>query len=301
MKKLPKILCTAAAAGALAFAALPLSACAQKNDELILRVSSWEEYIDLGDWDDEELIGIDNPYDPEAGGIIGVNSMVDDFTKWFNDSDFGFTVKVEYSTFGTNEDLYNRLNLGDKYDLVCPSDYMLMQLINEQKVEKFSEDFHDTSVDTNYFARYVSPYIDGVFDQFGWKDYAACYMWGTTGIIYNPEFASADDVSSWNILTNGDYARQVTIKDNVRDSYFPALGILNAEELLSEEITSERRSELLNDTGDEAIAAAQEMLKEIKENVYSFEPDSGKADMITGKVVANYQWSGDGVFIMDEA
>ena len=42
-------------------------------------------------------------------------------------------------------------------------------------------------------------------------------------------------------------------------------------------------------------------MKEIKENVNSFETDSGKADMITGKVKANYQWSGDGVFIMDEA
>ena len=35
--------------------------------------------------------------------------------------------------------------------------------------------------------------------------------------------------------------------------------------------------------------------------MYSLETDSGKADMITGKIVANYQWSGDAVYAMDQA
>ena len=39
----------------------------------------------------------------------------------------------------------------------------------------------------------------------------------------------------------------------------------------------------------------------MKDNVYSFEVDSGKADMVTGKVAANYQWSGDAVYTMDQA
>ncbi len=294
MKKLPKILFTAAAAGAIAFAALPLSACAKNSNELVLRVSNWEEYIDLGGWDDDETI------DLKSGDIIGVNSMVDDFTEWFNsdESGFDFKIRVEYSTFGTNEDLYNRLNLGDTYDLVCPSDYMIMQLMRENKLEKYSEQFRDASIETNYYAKNVSPFISNAFESFGGQEYAAGYMWGTTGVVYNPELVEVEDVKTWNILRNTKYARQVTIKDNVRDSYFPALGILNAEQLLSGEGDPDK---LLNNTDDETIQAALQILKEIKENVYSFETDSGKADMITGKVVANYQWSGDAVFIMDEA
>lgn len=301
MRKLPKFILTVAAAGALTVGMLPLSACSSSGKEVVLRVSNWEEYIDLGDWDDDELIEIDNPYAPDLGGVIGINSIVDDFTEWFNNGDHGFNIRVEYSTFGTNEDLYNRLNLGDTYDLVCPSEYMIMQLVNEGRAEKYSESFHDKNIQTNYYARNVSPYIDGVFTENGWKEYAACYMLGTTGIVYNPEIVSAEDVSSWSVLKNPEYKRQVTVKDNVRDAYFATLGILNAEELLGESITSERRSELLNSTHDDTIAAALDILKDIKNNVYSFETDSGKADMITGKVVANYQWSGDGVFIMDEA
>ncbi len=301
MKKPLKIFAAFAAAGVLSLATLPLAACSNNQTELVLRVSNWEEYIDLGGWKDDELIDIDNPFLPDSEGIIGNNSLIDDFTEWFNSGNHGFTIKVEYSTFGTNEDLYNRLNLGDTYDLICPSDYLIMQLLNEGKAEKYSESFHDPSIETNYYARNVSPYIDGVFEENGWKEYAACYMLGTTGIVYNPEMVTPEDASSWSVLKNSTYKRQVTVKDNVRDSYFAALGIHNAEELLSDEITEERRNSLLNSTDDETIASALEILKDIKNNVYSFETDSGKSDMITGKVVANYQWSGDGVYIMDQA
>lgn len=291
MKKFAKFVCSLAAAGAVVFAALPMTACAKNSDELVLRVSNWEEYIDLGGWADDEVIDLD------SGDIFGVDSMVDDFTKWFNDN-HDYDIRVEYSTFGTNEDLYNRLNLGDAYDLVCPSDYMIMQLMREGKLTKFSDGFFDKTDETNYYVNNVSPFISDAFESFGGRDYAAGYMWGTTGIVYNPEAVDTKDVKSWNILRNPKYARQVTVKDNVRDSYFPALGILNAETLISGEGDPD---ELLNAADDETIEAALQILKEIKENVYSFETDSGKADMITGKVVANYQWSGDAVFIMDEA
>lgn len=293
MKKFTKIVCSLAAAGAVVFSALPLTACAKNSGELVLRVSSWEEYIDLGGWDESEIIELDS-----GEVIFGENSMVDDFTEWFNDS-HDYNIRVEYSTFGTNEDLYNRLNLGDTYDLVCPSDYMIMQLMREGRLEKFSDNFRNTDVGTNYYTNNVSTFITEKFREFDENnEYAAGYMWGTTGIVYNPEAVEVEDVSTWNILKNAKYSRQVTVKDNVRDSYFPALGILNAETLLSGEGNPD---ELLNATDDETIDAALQILKEIKENVYSFETDSGKADMITGKVVANYQWSGDAVFIMDEA
>ena len=45
------------------------------------------------------------------------------------------------------------------------------------------------------------------------------------------------------------------------------------------------------DTVDEVL----EYLQQVKDNVYSFETDSGKIDAITGKISAGYQWSGDAV------
>lgn len=301
MRKSSKLISVISAISILGTSVFTFSGCNTEEDNVVtLRVSNWEEYIDLGDWDDDELIDIDNPYIDGSEGIFGENSMVDDFVEWFN-STHDYEVKVEYSTFGTNEDLYNRLSLGDVYDLVCPSDYLIMKLIAEDKVLPFSESFMDTTNEENYYVNGVSPYIDEVYENYEWNGLAACYMWGTTGLVYNPEIVEdVADVATWNIFLNKDYNRQITIKDNVRDAYFPALGIYNSDKLIAG-VDQETRSALLNDTSSESIAAAQDILKRIKDNVYSFETDSGKADMVTGKVAANYQWSGDSVYIMDQA
>lgn len=288
MKKILSLL----SAAVLLLLIIPFAGCSGRDETVTLRVSNWEEYIDLGGWSEDEVI------DLESGDIFGENSMIDDFTERFN-ATHDYNVKVEYSTFGTNEDLYNRLSLGDTYDLVCPSDYMIMKLLAEDKIEKYSEEFLNGE---GGYAENVSPYIAGVFEDYGWTEYAACYMWGTSGFVYDPEnLKDESDVSSCKILINPDYKRAVTIKDNVRDAYFAALSIIKEESLLSGGLTDGKLSEYLNDTNSETIAKAEDVLKQIKENVYSFETDSGKSDMVTGKVAANYQWSGDAVYIMDEA
>ncbi len=134
----------------------------------------------------------------------------------------------------------------------------------------------------------------------------AGYMWGITGIVYNPEAVSAEDASTWKILSNQDYWRRITIKDNVRDSYFAAIGALKPEQLtpvecLNDPDYAQRLGDEMNDVSDDTLAVGEEYLQEMTDNAYSLETDSGKADMITGKVVANYQWSGDGVYTMDQA
>ena len=285
--------------------AVPVQAHTSENsEEVVLRVCNWEEYIDLGDWDEEETIEL------ESGDIIGENSMVEDFEAWYEET-YGVKVRVEYSTFGTNEDLYNMLTLGDEFDLVCPSEYMIMKLMREGQTVPLSEEFFDPSDENNYYIKGVSPYIKKIFDEHEidgepWSRYAAGYMWGVTGIVYNPEVVEREEASTWKILSDPKFSRQVTIKDNVRDSYFAAVGAIKSDLLMSEEFRSapdyaQRLEDEMNDTSPEMIAKVQDYLQECKDNVYSFETDSGKADMITGKVVANYQWSGDGVYTLDQA
>ncbi len=275
------------------------------EDEIVIRVCSWEEYIDEGGWDEDELIELDN-----GKRIIGVNPMIDDFEVWFEET-YGKKVRVEYSTFGTNEDLYNQLTMGDVYDLVCPSDYMIMKLMAEEKLVPFSNEFFDKSDKNNYYINGVSDYINDVFrknkiNDESWAEYAAGFMWGTTGIVYNPDYVTKEQASSWRILTDESLNRKVTIKDNVRDSLFAAMGIYRQDVLLSEEFKrqpdyTEQLQDLMNDTSQETIEECEKILKQMKENVYSFETDSGKSDMVTGKVYANLQWSGDAVYTMDQA
>ena len=296
----------AAVMGASVVSAIPVQAAGgqTENDTIVLRVCNWEEYIDEGGWEDDEVIDLD------SGDIFGENSMIQDFEEWYQDT-YGKKVRVEYSTFGTNEELYSQLNLGNVYDLVCPSDYMIMKLLKENKLEPLSKDFFDTENENNYYVKGVSPYINGVFEENQidgkpWVDYAAGYMWGITGMVYNPEEVTEEEASTWTILENPKFYRQVTIKDNVRDAYFPTLAILNRDQLLDPSFRNSANYEaqlsaIMNDTKKETIDEAEEKLKEIRANVYSFETDSGKADMVSGKVVANLQWSGDGVYALDQA
>ena len=283
----------------------PLAAeAASEEGTITLRICNWEEYIDLGDWDEEETI------DLESGDIIGENSMVEDFEEWYYET-YGIPVHVEYSTFGTNEDLYNMLTLGDVYDVVCPSEYMFMKLMAEDMLVPLSDSFFDEEDEYNYYINGVSPFIREIFENHeingeSWSRYAAGYMWGITGIVYNPDVLSNEDASTWSVLNNEEYSRQVTIKDNVRDSYFAAVGALKADLLTDPEFIGapdykERLEQEMNDVSPEMIMQVQDYLQDVKDKVYSFETDSGKADMITGKVVANLQWSGDAVYTLDQA
>lgn len=257
---------------------------AADSSTITLRVCNWEEYID--------------------------DTMIDDFEDWYYEK-YGEKIKVEYSCLGTNEELYNMLTLGDEYDLICPSEYMIMKLMAEDWLEPYSDEFFDSSKEDNYYAKGVSPFIRKIFDENkingeSWGKYAAGYMWGITGIVYNPEEVTQEEASTWTIINNPKFKRQITIKDNVRDSMFAAVGAIKSDLLTSASFKSlsdykTRLADEMNDTSDETIKEVQDYLQAVKDNAYSFETDSAKADMITGKVVAGYQWSGDAVYTLDQA
>lgn len=283
-----------------------LSACgSEESDVITLRVCNWEEYIDEGDWDEDELIELES-----GEWILGSDPMVEDFEEWYLET-YGQEVKVEYSTFGTCEELYNMLTIGDVYDIASPSEYMIMKMMREGMVLPYSEKFRDESIEENYYTKGLSPFLKERFENLsinGEKlgDYAAGYMCGTLGIVYNPEEVSEEEASHWSLMLDENFNRRITIKDSVRDSYFGAITHYYADELMSEEVLNapdyqQRIDDIINRTDPATVDAVEEVLSDMKDNVYSFETDAGKADMVTGKVVANMQWSGDAVYTMDQA
>ena len=90
-KKMFVKLCAAVLSGLMTASLIPAQdvwAAADGKEKIVLRVCNWEEYIDLGDWDEEETI------DLESGDIIGENSMVEDFEEWYYET-YGKEVIVE--------------------------------------------------------------------------------------------------------------------------------------------------------------------------------------------------------------
>jgi len=280
-----------------------LIACegSSSGKELVLNVYNWEEYI--------------------------ADDVIEGFEKEYARTHNGTKVKVNYSTFGTCENMYNELKLTQnknngnfKYDLVCPSDYMIQRMIEEDMCEKI-----EWKDDQQNYENNTSQYIKDLFDRelqpantslspYKLSDYSACYMWGTMGFVYNPEFVNPEDMNTWKGVLNPKYKNRITIKDSVRDSYILAMGIAYEEELMALKTAypdPEEYNKQINDffnlvTTDKngvpgTITKTAEVLKKVKSNLYGFEVDSGKNDMATGKLWINFAWSGDAVYILDVA
>lgn len=271
---------------------LLLAGCAAETS-LILRVYNWEDYISEPTENDSEYVDLISKFEEEY------------------EEKTGQKITVEYSTFGTNENMYNELQINPgSYDLVCPSDYMIMKMISEGMVEEFSQDFLTNS---NY-AKYASPYIKDLFEEKGWTNYATVYMWGTMGYVYDPELSETieEDLSCWSGIWKKEYAEVATIKDSVRDSYFLGVAVAYREELMQLKERFEQGSidakayndeitRIMNLTDEETLEKTKDALIQLKENLYGFEVDSGKQDMIAGRISINFAWSGDAVYTMDDA
>ena len=282
--------------------ALAITACDSRqtnDDELVLRVYNWQDYINDGTNEDNQK----------------VDKSVMELWEEDYESRTGIKVRVQYDTFETNETMLNTLRTGKtQYDLVCPSDYIIQKMLIETQSgteQNIMIEKYDLSKLPNYVAN-VSPYIRHLFDKNGWLDYAIGYMWGTVGIVYNPEAVALEDVSTWDILWNPEYENATSCKDTSRDAYVIGLLKVYGDELRanraaydSGEITADelqaRTHEIVNRVDDNSIALVEEALKEMKENIYEFEVDTGKSDIVTGKIAANVAWSGDAVYAMDLA
>ncbi len=300
-KKIPVIIAAALLAVTFILYCFQGVSLGKEKDVEILRVYNWEEYISESK-EDESI------------------DLITQFEKYCKET-LNRNVKVEYSTFGTNENMYNELNLSKKktasgvnysYDLVCPSEYMLLKMMREGMLEKL-----DMAKVPNY-AENASPYIQELFKTLknegsdeSLYDYAACYMWGTMGYVYNPEIVSDEDASHWNLLWNDKYKGKGTIKDSVRDSYILAVGYCLEDELNGvlkdyekdgdSAQYNKRLTEIFNRTDDKTVDIVGKALTDLKDKIYGYEVDSGKKEMAQGKIAINFAWSGDAVYTLDEA
>jgi len=275
-----------------------LVGCSQQQEGLVLRVYNWQDYIDEGLDDDGQKIG---------------TSVMEEWQEWYYKT-YGEKVEVVYDTFETCETMMNTLKTGKTtYDLICPSEYTIQKMIRLDMLETYDYNLKDKNgnlIMTNYDN--VSPYLINLFNDKGWNDYAVPYMWGTMGFIYNPENIDEEDIKHWSILWDSNYKNMATAKDSIRDTYVVGVMKVYYDELMSlkndlqnGKITQDQYTKqiglIMNRCDDETLLKVEAALKEMKNNVYGFEVDSGKSDIVTGKVSINFAWSGDAVYSLDVA
>ena len=241
--------------------------------EHTLKVYNWADYID--------------------------ESLLDEFEEWYEEQT-GEEVEIIYQLFDINEVMLAKLEKGhEDFDVVCPSEYIIDRMLANDMLLPISRDFGDTPDYTSM----VSPFFVeqlAKFDQSGKRanDYAVGYMWGTTGILYNPKYVTDEEVDSWGIIWDERLENKVLMKDAYRDIYGCMIMYARYRELLDGKVT---RQQLMNDTSDEAIAAVEELLKSAKRNIAGWEVDFGKEMMTKEKAYINVSWSGDAVWAIEEA
>ena len=175
-----------------------------KYQTINLNVYNWGEYI--SNEDDEEY------------GLFDVNAG---FEKYFNENladQYGFYVKVNYSTYATNEDMFAKLsNSAVAYDIVIPSDYMIQKMIAHDMLMPL--DFTKLTNYGNISDDFKNMYYDPD------NTYSVPYTYGMVGIIYNSEFVEEKDVSdrSWDLLWNERYKGKILQFNNPRDAFASAM------------------------------------------------------------------------------
>ena len=252
---------------------LPTSRSYAADREHTLKVYNWADYID--------------------------ESLLDEFEEWYKEQT-GEEVEIIYQLFDINEVMLAKLEKGhEDFDVVCPSEYIIDRMLTNDMLLPINRDFGDTPDYINLVAPF---FVDQLakFDQPDKRanDYAVGYMWGTTGLLYNPEFVTDEEADSWGIIWDERFTSKVLMKDAYRDIYGCMLMYAHYQEVLDGTTT---RQELMNNTTDEAIATVENLLKSAKQNIAGWEVDFGKEMMTKKKAYINVSWSGDAVWAIEEA
>jgi len=276
-----------------------LAGCQGENGdaELTLRVFNWGGYI----------------YEQETSS--DPKNVTTQFEEYYL-ATYGQRLKVEYSTYDVNETAYSQVaKLGRQFDLVAPSEYMIQIMMKEGLLEKYDREPDGSYTYLPYYNDYASPYLKNIFEELivntePVSDYAAGYMWGTVGIVYDPEIIDPTDATSWEVLYDTDYAKQATIKNSMRETYM--IGVIDVyrdelmelrEQYLDLEIDADEYNNqigtIINRSDPDTIAAVEVSLRALKANSYGLEVDSGKNDIASGKIGMQVSWSGDAVYSMD--
>ena len=224
-----------------------------KGDDISINVYNWGEYISTGA--DE--------------GTLDVNAEFEKLTG----------IKVNYTNYATNEELYAKLKGGGTtYDVIIPSDYMISKMIKEKLIQPL-----DMENIPNF--RYIMDnYRNLAYDPE--NAYSVPYTWGTVGIIYNAEEIDIPrEEIDWDILWNKEYKDQILMFDNPRDAF------AIAEIMLGYSLNTEDPAEL---------KVAAEKLREQKDVVQAYVMDEVFDKMAAGEALLAPYYAGDALTILED-
>ena len=160
-----------------------------------LNVYNWGEYI--SDGSDDTL------------------DTIEAFEEWYYDT-YGEKIKVNYTTFASNEDMYAKISSGAvSFDVIIPSDYMIARMREEGLLLPIDFDNipNYSCISDSFKGLYYDP--DDI--------YTVPYSYGIVGVIYNENVVDEEDAGDWDLLWNEKYAGEILQFNNSRDGFATAM------------------------------------------------------------------------------
>ena len=235
---------------------LSLTACGGK-DTLTLNVYNWGEYISDGSEDSFDTIR--------------------EFESWYEET-YGQKVKVNYTTFASNEDMYSKISSGAvSYDVIFPSDYLIARMAGEGLLLPL--DFDNIP---NY--QYIDDTFRGLYYD-AENQYSVPYAYGIVGVIYDANVVDEADTGDWDLLWNSAYSGRILQFNNSRDAFGTAMYKLGLD---------------VNSTDKAVWDQAYEELLAQRPLVYSYVMDEIFNMMESGEAAVGAYYAGD-YFTMADA
>lgn len=184
-------------------------------------------------------------------------------------------IEVIYDEYETNEIMYPKIEAGAaEYDVVCPSDYMIEKMIENDLLAEINLDNipNSKNIDSNYYKQ-AEEFDPG-------NKYSVPYCVGTVGILYNKTMVK-EPIDSWDVLWDEDYADDILMQDSVRDAFMVALKKLGYS---------------MNSTSEEELEAARDALIEQKPLTQAYVIDQVRDKMIGNEAAIGVIYSGEALY-----
>lgn len=251
MKKIISLL----SAGLLLFSCLFISSCGKAEDALY--VYNWGEYIADGSFDTFDC-------------IKGFEEYYQDLT--------GRKVKIYYTTYPSNEDMYAKILGGSSnYDVIVPSDYMIQRMLAEDLLIPVNIESVCKEYGAECFYERIGPEFRGLYYD-PTDSYSVPYTYGRVGIIYNTDMVDEADCGDWDIMWNEKYKGKILQFNNARDAFATAQYMLGQN---------------VNSSDPDDWRAAHKLLLEQKAIVQSYVMDEIYNKLEAGEAAIGAYYAGD--------
>lgn len=188
-------------------------------------------------------------------------------------------IQVIYEEFETNEIMYPKIQSGAiAYDLVCPSDYMIQKMIQNDLLQPLNFDNIPNAKNIGQVYYEKSRQFDPD------NQYSIPYCWGTVGILYNTKMVDKP-IDSWTVLWDTQYKDNILMQDSVRDAFAVALKTLGYS---------------LNSTSIHELTQAKDLLVQQKPLVQAYVIDQVRDKMIGSEAAIGVIYSGEAIYTQTE-